>query len=173
MYAGGTLVAVAADAEGNWMADFSGVADILWKMPVSAEQDDADHDRTSTSWIWTWTDLTQDILDYYDVTYTGVAGFSKGYEDGTWRPYAEIDRLGLTVAAVRVFEIPLVHPATPTFTDVPEYSPFYESVEGAVAAGLVNGVTVDEFDPAGIVSPAARGLGRALAGGALRLGHRR
>ncbi len=38
-------------------------------------------------------------------------------------------------------------PASPSFSDVPKGSPYYQYIEGARAAGLVNGTTDSTFSP--------------------------
>jgi hypothetical protein len=98
-----------------------------------------------------WSDLTREILHFYDVTQAELATFSIGYPDGTWRPYVEINRAQMVAAIVIAYGIPLVNPAEPTYTDVPVDHPWYQHVETATAVGLVRGVSPGVFNPDGTV----------------------
>jgi len=94
-----------------------------------------------------WTDLTMSILGDYGVTEQQVANISDGFPDGTWRPYQAMPRNQFAKMAVDAYKIPLVSPATPTYSDVPASDYFYAYIEGATAAGLTNGVGGGKFEP--------------------------
>ncbi len=95
----------------------------------------------------TWTDLPDTVTAKYGITDNQVAGISEGYQGGLWKPYQSITREQFTKMAVAAFNIPLADPATASFTDVPKGSFYYPYIEGAKAAGAVNGTTATTFTP--------------------------
>jgi len=94
-----------------------------------------------------WSDLTMSILGDYGVTEQQVANISDGFPDGTWRPYQAMPRNQFVKMAVDAYKIPLVSPATPTYSDVPASDFYFAYIEGATAAGLTNGVGGGKFEP--------------------------
>src|SRR5660397_127711 len=94
-----------------------------------------------------WSDLTASILGDYGITESEVAQISDGYTDGNWKPYADMQRRQFVKMADDAYGITLVSPATPTYTDVPASDDYYPYVEGATAAGLVNGIGGGLFAP--------------------------
>lgn len=85
-----------------------------------------------------------------------------GYNDRTFRPNYGASRVQLTKMLVLGMGWPLQHPATPTFSDVPEFSWGYEFVETAAARGIINGYADGTFHPS---NPVTRGqLARMLVG---------
>src|SRR5660398_183960 len=94
-----------------------------------------------------WSDLTTSILGDYGITESEVAQISDGYTDGNWKPYADMQRRQFVKMADDAYGITLVSPATPTYTDVPASDDYYPYVEGATAAGLVNGIGGGLFAP--------------------------
>jgi len=95
----------------------------------------------------TWPDLPDTVTAKYGITDNQVAAISDGYLDGLWRPYETISRQHFAKMAVEAFNIPLKNPATPSFSDVPTSNNFYEYIEGAKAAGIINGKTATTFNP--------------------------
>ena len=95
----------------------------------------------------TWTDLPDSVTAKYGVTDNQVAAISDGYAGGLWKPYQNITRAQFTKMAVAAFNIPLADPATASFTDVPKGDYYYPYIEGAKAAGVVNGNTATTFNP--------------------------
>ena len=95
----------------------------------------------------TWSDLPDTVTAKYGVTDNQVAAISDGYANGLWKPYQSITRVQFTKLAVAAFDIPLAEPATATFTDVPKGSYYFPYVEGAKAAGIINGTTATTFSP--------------------------
>ena len=95
----------------------------------------------------TWSDLPDTVTAKYGVTDNQVAAISVGYANGLWKPYQSITRVQFTKLAVAAFDIPLAEPATATFTDVPKGSYYFPYVEGAKAAGIINGTTATTFSP--------------------------
>jgi len=99
-----------------------------------------------------WSDLPLSVLGKYGITAEQVGAISEGYPDGTWRPYNTMPRQQFTKMAVEAYKIPLVNPATPTYSDVPPSSPYFQYIEAATKAGLTNGVGGGKFDPLGIIT---------------------
>jgi hypothetical protein len=95
----------------------------------------------------TWPDLTQSVLDDYNITEAQVAQISDGYTDGRWRPYAAMERRHFVKMAVEAYGIAQVRPATPTYTDVPATDAYFGYIEGATAAGLIMGTGGNLFQP--------------------------
>ena len=79
------------------------------------------------------------FLAPYGLTESDLAAISQGYDDGTWRPYNDMPRRQFVKMAVTAFDIPTATPATPTFSDVSPSDEYYPYIEGAVAAGLIEG----------------------------------
>src|SRR5680860_1635754 len=97
--------------------------------------------------IASWEDLSSSTLDDYGITNQQVAGISDGYVDGTWRPYDPMPRRHFAKMAVQAFDVATAAPATPTFPDVSHGNEFYAFIEGASAAGLVEGFADGSFGP--------------------------
>ena len=94
-----------------------------------------------------WSDLSLSTLGDYGITETQVAAISDGYPDGTWKPYMNMPRRQFVKMAVDAYKIPLVNPATPSYSDVPATNVYYQYIEASTAAGLTNGVGGGKFDP--------------------------
>jgi hypothetical protein len=94
-----------------------------------------------------WTDMSIQVTGPYGISLQQVAGVSSGFADNTWRPFQDITRAQFTKMAVQAFNIPLKNPATPSFSDVPYGSTFYQYIEGARAAKAINGKTATTFAP--------------------------
>ncbi len=100
----------------------------------------------------TWSDLPDTVTAKYGITDNQVAAISDGFPDGTWKPYQSVTRGQFTKMAVMAFGIPLANPATPSFTDVPKTHIFYQYIEGAKAAVVVNGTTATTFGPSEMIT---------------------
>jgi hypothetical protein len=74
-------------------------------------------------------------------------GILGGYLDGTYRPALPVTRAQLTKLAVLARELPLVRPATPSFSDVPPDSWAYAYIETAAAHAIVGGYPDGTFRP--------------------------
>ncbi len=96
---------------------------------------------SGTALAATWSDLPATVTAKYGITNDQVAAISDGYPDGTWRPFVSVSREQYAKMAVLAFDIPLMNPATPSFSDVPKTNIFYQYIEGAKAAGIINGST--------------------------------
>jgi hypothetical protein len=95
----------------------------------------------------TWSDLPDTVTAKYAITDNQVAAISDGFVGGLWKPFQSVTRAQFTKMAVAAFKIPVADPATASFTDVAKGSTYYQYIEGAKAAGAVNGVTATSFSP--------------------------
>ncbi|MGI5940490.1 MAG: Ig-like domain-containing protein [Thermoleophilia bacterium] len=95
----------------------------------------------------TWPDLPDTVTAKYGITDNQVAAISDGYPNGLWKPYQSITREQFTKMAVEAFNIHLKDPDVPSFSDVPKNSIYYKYIEGAKAAGIINGTTTTTFAP--------------------------
>jgi hypothetical protein len=94
-----------------------------------------------------WSDLPDSLLYQYGVTEDQVAEISQGFGSGLWLPNKIITRAQFVRMATVAFDIPEATPQVPTYSDVPETSEYFSQIEGATAAGLVNGVGGGRFLP--------------------------
>lgn len=81
-------------------------------------------------------------------------GVVSGYSDGTFRPDNPTTRAQLVKMVVLVARLPLVNPATPSFSDVPSSHIFYKYIETARAQNLIGGYAEGKFRPDAPVSRA-------------------
>src|SRR3990172_8630674 len=86
-------------------------------------------------------------ISSYGVTDTQVATVADGFPDGTFRPTNPVTRGQFAKMSVNGLDVPTLDPAIPTFADVPKGSTFFIFVEGAKAAGLINGTSPNTFGP--------------------------
>jgi hypothetical protein len=94
-----------------------------------------------------WSDLPDTVTAKYGITDNQVAAISDGYPGGLWKPFQNITRAQFVKMAVAAFNVDLVSPATASYTDVPSSNYYYPYIEGAHAAGMVNGTTASTFAP--------------------------
>ncbi len=88
-----------------------------------------------------WSDAPNSFWEQtYGVTDVQVGTVAGGYADGTFRPHRAVTRAEFAKMAVSGLGLATQNPTAPTFTDVLPGSTFYPYVEGAYAAGLVEGV---------------------------------
>ncbi len=88
-----------------------------------------------------WSDASNEFWKQtYGVTDAQVGTAAGGYADGTFRPNRPVTRAEFAKMAVSGLAIATKDPASPTFRDVLPGTTFYVYVEGAYAAGLVEGV---------------------------------
>ncbi len=106
-----------------------------------------------------WPDLTAEVLGHYTISEDQVEGISDGFGDGTWRPYAQITRAQFVKMAMDALGIPGLTPPEPTYADVIGIDQYFAVVEGATAAGLIEGYPDGFFRP---YAPISREQGAAI-----------
>jgi hypothetical protein len=94
-----------------------------------------------------WPDLTGSVVGPYGVTVDQVSAISDGFGNGLWMPYQNITRAQFVKLADAALKIDYATPATASFTDVPTTNYYYKFIEGAKAAGMIQGVTATTFAP--------------------------
>lgn len=100
-----------------------------------------------------WSDITDaQWQDTYGVSAAEAATVADGYPDGTFRPYLSVTRGQFSKMAVNGLGLAPYDPVTPSFSDVPRGSTFYTFVEGAAAAGVINGFPDGTFRPENSIS---------------------
>ena len=70
-----------------------------------------------------------------------------GYDDGTFRPYANVTRGQIAKIAVESARMEDMSSDGPSFTDVPTNHTFYQYIETAYANGILNGYADGTFRP--------------------------
>lgn len=85
------------------------------------------------------------FYDYIETAYN--RGIISGYADGTFRPGNPVTRGQLVKIICRALGWPLLDPAYPAFSDVPQGSAFYQYVETAVCQGVISGYADGTFRP--------------------------
>jgi len=83
-----------------------------------------------------------------------ASGITTGYDDGTFRPAANVTRQAMAAFLVRGLKLDQSYnvPFQPTFGDVPMVHPFYEEIELLAASGITTGYDDGTFRPAAIVT---------------------
>lgn len=85
---------------------------------------------------------------FYDaVTTLAGKGVIKGFEDGTFRPYANVTRGQAAAIIARLFGLDKQVSPNPGFMDVPDSYRFYKEIAALRAAKIIDGVTKDSFKP--------------------------
>jgi subtilisin-like proprotein convertase family protein len=74
-------------------------------------------------------------------------GIITGYSDGTFRPFDNVTRGQVAKIAVEAAQLEDVSTNTPSFTDVPVGSTFYNYIETAYANGILSGYADRTFRP--------------------------
>ena len=100
-----------------------------------------------------WTDIGDaEWIGTYHVTSGEAATVAEGYPDGTFRPDLAVTRGQFAKMAVDGLSLGTAQPVSPTFLDVPADDPFYDWIEGGVAAGVLSGFADHTYRPEDEVS---------------------
>jgi trimeric autotransporter adhesin len=95
----------------------------------------------------TFSDVPANHTFYQYIETAAYNGIVSGYADGTFRPGNDVTRGQLSKIVVEAAGWPLVNPVTPTFSDVPIGSPFYQYVETAYDHAIISGYSGGTFRP--------------------------
>jgi len=95
----------------------------------------------------TFSDVPPDHPFYIFVETAAHNNIVAGYDDGTFRPYANVTRGQLSKIVVVAAAWPNINPVTPTFNDVPRDHPFYTFIETAACHGIISGYADGSFRP--------------------------
>lgn len=80
------------------------------------------------------------------ISYLKAEGIIAGYGDGTFRPFETISRQHILSILDKVVDLPPIREAK-AFTDVPASHPYYNAIQNAYQAGIINGYQDDTFKP--------------------------
>jgi hypothetical protein len=94
-----------------------------------------------------FTDVPTDHPFYVYIETAHRDNILSGYPDGTFRPYANVTRGQITKIAVEAAGMQDLSTDTPTFSDVPLGSTFYNYIETAYANGIISGYADGTFKP--------------------------
>jgi len=92
-------------------------------------------------------DVPSDYWAAKEITYLASNGIIEGFPDGTFKPVGFVTREQFAKIIAVAKKLPLVKPATPTFSDVSPSSWSYPYVEAAVKAGYIKGIGGGKFGP--------------------------
>ncbi len=81
------------------------------------------------------------------INYLAAKGIINGFPDGTFKPEQGVTREQFAKLVVVAKKLPLVKPATPTFSDVSPSRWSYPYVEAAAKAGYIKGIGGGKFGP--------------------------
>ncbi|MGA7729690.1 MAG: S-layer homology domain-containing protein [Chloroflexia bacterium] len=107
---------------------------------------------TPTACSISFIDVTESDYFYKGVRYLYCRGVVSGYPDNTYRPYSTTTRGQVAKVVVLAWGWPLQDPQTPTFSDVPRGSTFYQYVETAAYRSIIQGYDDGTFRPGNEVS---------------------
>lgn len=100
---------------------------------------------TATSCTINFSDVHTTDYFYEPVRYLYCAGVITGYPDNTFRPYNNASRGQLSKIVVLAEGMPINITGAPHFNDVLLGNPFYDYIETAYNAGLINGYADGSF----------------------------
>lgn len=80
------------------------------------------------------------------VNYLKEKNIITGYGDGTFRPLENISRQHVLTILDKAIDLPPIREAK-AFTDVPAHHPYYEAIQKAFRAGIINGYQDGTFKP--------------------------
>jgi hypothetical protein len=87
----------------------------------------------------TFSDTPADHPFYVFVETAAANNIVAGYDDGTFRPFANVTRGQLSKIVVVAAGWAQLNPPAPTFSDVPTSHPFYTFIETAVCHQIISG----------------------------------
>ncbi|WP_413367908.1 alpha/beta fold hydrolase [Lysinibacillus sp. 3P01SB] len=80
------------------------------------------------------------------ISYLKAEGIITGYGDGTFRPFETISRQHILSILDKMLDLPPIREAK-AFTDVPASHPYYNAIQNAYQAGIINGYQDATFKP--------------------------
>jgi 2',3'-cyclic-nucleotide 2'-phosphodiesterase (5'-nucleotidase family)/alpha-tubulin suppressor-like RCC1 family protein len=97
-------------------------------------------------------DVSEDHAFFEDISWLVAEGITTGYEDGTFKPTAQVSRQAMAAFLHRLAGEPAVPVGAPTFSDVPVGHPFHEAISWLAAEGISTGYEDGTFKPGQPVS---------------------
>jgi len=133
-------------------ADFA-----LWEVNNQKEwQDVGYYEGVSGDIFWydlpTFTDVPTDHPFFTEIGALAESGITTGYDDGSFRPTANVTRMAMAAFLYRGLELEDADVEEPTFSDVPEDHPFFIEIEALAASGITTGYDDGTFRPSANVT---------------------
>lgn len=101
----------------------------------------------------TFTDVLAAHVFLEEIWWMAANLITTGYEDGTYRPAADVSRQAMAAFMYRLTgSPPFTPPASPSYTDVPTSHPFFEEVEWMNTEGVTGGFPDGGFHPSADVT---------------------
>ena len=99
-----------------------------------------------------YSDVSRSHPFFLEIEWLNASGVSTGWDDGTFRPVASIERQAMAAFLYRMADSPTFTPPTnPSFTDVPRSHPFFLEIEWLNASGISTGWNDGTFRPGALV----------------------
>lgn len=96
----------------------------------------------------TFTDVPVDNPFFAEIEWLASTGVTTGYADGTFQPWAPVDRSAMAAFLYRFAGSPsYVPPAISPFTDLTPTSPFYKEICWLASTGITTGYSDQTFRP--------------------------
>jgi hypothetical protein len=100
-----------------------------------------------------FTDVPLTHQFYIEIEWMASVGISTGYSDDTFRPSTPVSRQAMSAFLYRFADEPaFTAPETPSFSDVPLTSTFFDEVEWLASMGISTGYSDGTFRPSAVVS---------------------
>ena len=102
----------------------------------------------------TFPDVPIDHPFYEEIGLLAASGITEGYDDGTFRPSANVTRMAMAAFLSRALELDQDYegPTQSTFSDVSSDHPFYVEIELLAASGIAEGYDDGTFRPSANVT---------------------
>jgi hypothetical protein len=94
-------------------------------------------------WVSPFTDVPRGDAYWADVQIAAVRGILRGYGNGLFGRDDPLTRGQMAAVLVRLLELSLNPPASPSFQDVPTDHPFYAQIEALKADGITSGCSTN------------------------------
>jgi hypothetical protein len=96
----------------------------------------------------TFCDVTSSHPFFDEIEWVAAEEVAEGYDDGDFRPSANVTRMAMAAFLYRLAGSPAyTPPGTATFSDVPTSSPFFDEIEWLVEEGVAGGYPEGTFRP--------------------------
>jgi hypothetical protein len=92
-------------------------------------------------------DVPHDYVFAEEIYWLADSGITGGFDDGTFRPSANVTRQAMAAFLYRFADASFTAPVTPTFSDVPTTHPFYDEIEWLADSGISEGFDDGTFGP--------------------------
>ena len=98
-------------------------------------------------------DVPANFFAYNEISYLVGHNIIGGFPGGLFQPNANTTRAQFSKMIVLAFGLPLLNPATPSYSDVPTNYWAYRYIESARTASVINGYDAVTCQVSGVVGP--------------------